>query len=229
LWIYTPGAPGWFAGAFNFNKERIMRLQTKEQRDRWRQTDIDYHVKEHAAQVQNVYDIIIVTYQNNRGHYSLKIYKKNAARPFVNYYFKSEQTRQKYIDDNIASAESRVSNKNRRKMARKAATKNAVVAVGEIYRTSWGYDQTNVDFYQVVRVKGCFAWLQEIGATYVNGSESQIMPNPEHKIGSPKRKKICASLYTGKVDVCFKMCEWGCYARKWDGHECYQTPIGMGH
>ena len=36
--------------------------------------------------------------------------------------------------------------------------------MGDIMYSSWGYDQTNVDFYKVVRVTKASAWLQPIGS-----------------------------------------------------------------
>lgn len=35
--------------------------------------------------------------------------------------------------------------------------------VGDIFHTSWGYDQTNVEFFQCVEVKGKYLILREIG------------------------------------------------------------------
>lgn len=35
--------------------------------------------------------------------------------------------------------------------------------VGDILRASWGYEQTNVDYYEVIRVSRSSVWLREIG------------------------------------------------------------------
>ena len=35
--------------------------------------------------------------------------------------------------------------------------------VGDIFYTSWGYDQTNVEFFKVVRVSASSVWVQETG------------------------------------------------------------------
>lgn len=43
--------------------------------------------------------------------------------------------------------------------------------VGDILHHSWGYDQTNCDFYQVVEVKKASVVLRKIGAKTVPGSE----------------------------------------------------------
>ena len=43
--------------------------------------------------------------------------------------------------------------------------------LGDILHHSWGYDQTNCDFYQVVEVKPASVVLKKIGAKPVPGSE----------------------------------------------------------
>ena len=37
------------------------------------------------------------------------------------------------------------------------------VKVGDIFYTSWGYDQTNVDFFRVIRTSKASIWVQETG------------------------------------------------------------------
>lgn len=37
--------------------------------------------------------------------------------------------------------------------------------VGDIFYTSWGYDQTNVEFYKVVRVSKSSVWVQQTSQT----------------------------------------------------------------
>lgn len=39
------------------------------------------------------------------------------------------------------------------------------VKVGDIFYTSWGYDQTNVEFYKVVRATKSSVWVQQTGQT----------------------------------------------------------------
>lgn len=40
---------------------------------------------------------------------------------------------------------------------------------GDLFYTSWGYEQTNIDFYQVVRVTRCTMVIREIGNIYPDG------------------------------------------------------------
>ena len=54
---------------------------------------------------------------------------------------------------------------------REQPTQNAEgVHVGDLFYASWGYEQTNIDYFQVVALKGAHtAVLREIGCEYVGG------------------------------------------------------------
>lgn len=41
------------------------------------------------------------------------------------------------------------------------------VEVGTILVSSWGYDQTNIDFYKVVKMTEKMVWIQEVEKEYV--------------------------------------------------------------
>jgi len=74
-----------------------------------------------------------------------------AGKPAWSYIFKSDAQLDAYAAQAIASREASV----RAKAARRAEQAQPVaVAVGDVFKASWGYDQTNIDYYQVVRVVG---------------------------------------------------------------------------
>lgn len=59
------------------------------------------------------------------------------------------------VSDKLSSAVAYLYERNGREFVHSAK-------VGDIYRTSWGYDQTNVEFFKVVEIRGKFAILREI-------------------------------------------------------------------
>lgn len=60
------------------------------------------------------------------------------------------------------------------------------VRVGDIYVVSWGYEQTNVDFYEVVALKGKkTAVVREIAGEYIGGFSYQ------------GKKRACRGEYIG--------------------------------
>lgn len=56
-------------------------------------------------------------------------------------------------------------------------------AVGSIFHTSWGYDQTNVEYYVVVRESAASVWVARC-ADYV-GTDGRLYPNHLAVIGQP--------------------------------------------
>lgn len=47
--------------------------------------------------------------------------------------------------------------------------------IGDILKSSWGYEQTNVDFYQVTRISNTFVWLREIESVVVKDDGANWM------------------------------------------------------
>lgn len=78
-----------------------------------------------------------------------------------------------------------LSYKDQRKRAKQEARKRFQnpYKVGDILHHSWGYDQTDCDFYQVVEVKPASVVLRKIGANTVPGSEGfmceSLMPEKD--------------------------------------------------
>ncbi len=78
-----------------------------------------------------------------------------------------------------------LSYKEQRKRAKQEARKRFQnpYKVGDILHHSWGYDQTNCDFYQVVEVKPASVVLKKIGTKTVPGSEGfmceSLMPEKD--------------------------------------------------
>jgi hypothetical protein len=102
-----------------------------------------------------------------------------AAKPVRHYSFSSLERRQAFVDDMhrgfVASAAHRAS-----RSAAKSAWVNPL-KVGEILYTSWGYDQTNVEFFAVTKVSGRRVWVREIAADheqtgFMSGNTWPAMP-----------------------------------------------------
>jgi hypothetical protein len=66
------------------------------------------------------------------------------------------------------------------------------IAIGTIFESSWGYDQTNVDFYKVTGKTAKFITLQKVGSKIVQETgwaESVVIPG-ETEIGKPFKRKV---------------------------------------
>lgn len=116
------------------------------------------------------------------------------------------------------------------------ATKNPL-KVGDILSSSWGYDQTNVEFYQVVKASGASVWVAQIAAQDSGDPDSStIVPLKDHFLP----KAYPASRYGNadgvigprrvSPDGWIRIDKRGViYASPWKGEPAYVTPAGMGH
>lgn len=112
------------------------------------------------------YKIQTFEYNQNNGKIGIyaKIFNTNAKKEWkaqiAFYNFRNEEERSEYV----SNFKKRVYEKELYKQERAQARKNAVnpYKVGDILYSSWGYDQTNIDFYQVVAVNGKSVELREL-------------------------------------------------------------------
>lgn len=115
------------------------------------------------------YDMIIFTAIKD-GLYYLRTLSGRSSKVRNNYYFKTKERFEKYVSDLIESSKKSFEKEQEIKLTKKNFKHSAVV--GTIFYSSWGYEQTNVDFYQVVEIKGKSTLvLKEITQSRVEGSE----------------------------------------------------------
>ena len=79
-------------------------------------------------------------------------FRGTAGKPEFHYRFKDDAGREKHVADFFASLQERAERMGEQR--RKASAYRHDVKPGDIFRASWGYDQTNIDYYQVVRLIG---------------------------------------------------------------------------
>lgn len=101
--------------------------------------------------------------QDAQGRAIAKIFTLTNKGPKVKkaYWFRSETSRNEWaikIAAEILENERSIAT---RKAEAKAAAKNHTVKAGDVFCHSWGYDQTNIDFYEVVSVRGQMLELRQ--------------------------------------------------------------------
>lgn len=131
-----------------------------------------------------------------------------ARKPTWRFYFSDAEQREKRIRSTIESA--RATAKTRAENAAERS-KPRELKCGDILYTSWGYDQTNIDFYEVMAVKGSFVELQQLQQ---ETSETRYMAGETKPIlGSYKGDRIRRKVTYGKsVRI-----ESYAHASQWDG------------
>jgi hypothetical protein len=105
----------------------------------------------------------LYVYEKAGGLYMINFWGAS-ARPMEHYRYRTEDQRNEAILRFKSSVESSVERKVKAR-AEKAAWTNPL-KVGDILYTSWGYDQTNVEFYAVTKVSGRRTWIREIVSDY---------------------------------------------------------------
>jgi hypothetical protein len=113
------------------------------------------------------------------------------SEPVMHYRFSSADNMDKKINTFFADLKAY----NERKLKRKEERKNQLeaVKVGDMLSCSWGYEQTNVDFYQVVERKGKQMKIRPIAqkmlpSTDFGAMASWVAPEKDKFIGEPITK-----------------------------------------
>lgn len=102
-----------------------------------------------------------------------------------------------------------------------------IIEAGSILVSSWGYDQTNIDFYLCTKRSGDWATIIPVGSKIDNAAESveYVVADTENILGAPLRRKV---RNYGNGDSVNAACNW-MSARVWSGQARSQTAQGWGH
>lgn len=140
-------------------------------------------------------------------------------KPLWNYRFKDDAQRQRTIEEAIKSRKRVKEDKDKRVQERREY--QHPYKVGDILDTSWGYDETHVDFYQVVEVRGKVLIIREITQRVDHETQGAeyVVPAKDSFTGGPIR--IIPTSSGVKID--------GHYGSLWEGKPKYQTAAGWGH
>lgn len=157
-------------------------------------TNIKEHTRENLAGVA-------YTYSQGGKLYAMGFGGKR-SKPDFHYRFKDEVSRRKYVNEFFAGLRSQQKRK-AEKQAKKRAFQHTLKK-GDILNTSWGYDQTNVEFYQVTQVKSKKSVvIKRIGAKRVEatGPDSEmIMPVKGAFLDEPAMTKRVSEGNTIRID-----------------------------
>lgn len=150
----------------------------------------EWYIPENAAAVDcGNTDAVAYIYTKAGVLYGLAFHGK-AQKPDWHYRFRSEEECAKAIARLIESRKGR-----REQMAKRKADQNqpSKLKVGDVLRCSWGYDQTNVDFYQVTAVVGAtMVEARPIAEISRNTGDlcGRCKPDPDNFIGPARRYRV---------------------------------------
>jgi len=127
---------------------------------------------------------VVYTYENAKGKPCVIGYKGRAKKPAFCYWYPNEEARDNKVSEWMESQASQ-------KKARKESTERQL-EVGDVLRCSWGYEQTNIDYYLVTKLVGkTSVEVAEIGQKPVEAGDmyGQVLPDPENIVGEPFTKR----------------------------------------
>lgn len=142
--------------------------------------------------------------------------------PEFQYMFRDIQEFQKHLSEVVASRKEYVLRK--QELLRKRKEYKHDYVVGDILVASWGYDQTQNDYFQVVATKDKQIVLREIASKTVRHEQGA-----DYEVAVP-------NMFLGKPPIARLPNQWGGVkiddvrsAHKWDGKPSYATASGYGH
>lgn len=160
-------------------------------------------------------DLAIYEYTVNAGIYAVA-FQGNAGKPLGNYRFRSEAQRRQWVEQITTRRRSALERK--ATIAAERKTYRHDYKAGEILVSSWGYDQTNVEFYEVTATTERTVTLRPIAQASVDDPGEAPMTGkttarPGEFIGEPETFRPTSA-------GGFKLNSYK-WARRWDGKPAY--------
>ena len=110
------------------------------------------------------------------------------------------------------------------------ATANVMdqIKIGDFFACSWGYDQTQVDYYEVVGKTKASVRIEKVARQIVEqrAGSDRVAPDPANPWRGDRMTKRVRARYDGTPTL--RCCSY-LRACLWDGKPQHQTPWGCGH
>lgn len=136
-------------------------------------------------------------------------YRGRSMKPAFRYRFSSAERRDDYVADWLRGANAAIEERAKHRAEMRA---RHTLAVGDVLYTSWGYEQTNVDFFEVVAVRGAAVDLVKIkqDRTETFSMQGSCVARKGEHVGDVIRGKRPSGQNTVRISSCET-------ARPWDG------------
>jgi hypothetical protein len=133
-------------------------------------------------------------------------YSGNGAAVGGPYWFKDSERRRAWVAQCFARAASAAERTGKARAEKAAArAKPHALQVGDVLRSVWGYDQTNIDYYEVTALVGSqMVEYRRIGCQSVMTGDMQgdSVPAPGQYIGEAKRARVSEYGERDSIKVC---------------------------
>jgi hypothetical protein len=144
-----------------------------------------------GAQARDYQDVRAVVYlYETSGQPAAIAFSDKSQKPRFWLRFRDAERREQYIAQWVARLSEIVARKREVQEKRKAFQPS--LQIGDVLRCSWGYEQTNIDYFQVTEARGAYVTIRKIAADsedtlYMQGN---CVPRVGAFIGEPMRKRV---------------------------------------
>jgi len=161
---------------------------TTEQRDKARRAFIAGDITDVIRGENKAFAIF--HYTNPSGALCALAFAGKAIKPAFRYRFRSAKLREQHCNEWAGRVMLAAATTTERRVARNQAH---TLAIGDVLISMWGYEQTNVDYYEVIELHGrTQVTLRQIARrTEVTGDmQGDCAPVPGQFIGEPSRRRV---------------------------------------
>ena len=199
-------------------------MSNKEFYDSWKQEHIDNPEFTKAEQtLTKIPDDDVLVLKNEDKLIAVAWSGKRSKYDWY-YRFRDKKQMDKYISDYFCKLDDRARLKIERKEQKKKEKLEFFdsIQVGDIFVDSWGYDQTNVDFYKVTKKLKASIKIVKIGSEVTERFISSMMVVPRPSINTSEEiTKIPQDGYVKTSSFS--------HAVPWSGNPMHETAPGWGH
>lgn len=156
---------------------------------------------------------------DDRTQFYAILYKSKAKNHSGHYRYKSEESRNKSL---VRWFDAQIDHKNRvKEQQKKRNSYEHTLELGEILVSTWGYDQTNVDFYQVVEINSKkTVTIRKIASEAIKSAEmpwaqAKVVPCRGQFVGQPMKKRVAEGDHV-------KLTSYS-WAGRWDFNAVHET------
>lgn len=141
------------------------------------------------------------------------VFQGSAMRPKEHFYYLTEERRQEAIKR--VKADEDLTGRKKRERKEEKQNFEHTLKVGDILYSSWGYEQTNIDFYEVVKLNGKCVIIRELAQKHIGDGDmsGKTTALKGEYIGDEILKRVCP----GNI-IKFNSYQW---AKIWDGQPKY--------
>ena len=141
-----------------------------------------------------VYRRLRIVRSERGSQFTVQLWRGRQRRPRI-CLFETREQRESYIAERKEAEDRREQFRDARAATRRQERDKmaAQLKVGTVLRYSWGYEQTNCQFFEIVARSGLMVTIQEIEAESTRRSGDMagyVKPRPGRFIGEPLRKRI---------------------------------------